>query len=210
MHYKASQRIEAVRAGKTDTLDLSHLGLTELPNEVFSLPSLRVLNVRNLMLFSNQTMIDLMKESPFEQDPALLTLIEEAEHDLRQDLLVPKQLQTLDARISQLTALETLDLGFNQLTHLPETLSHLPNLRRLLLNDNQLTAVPTSLAQLVRLELLDLTGNPLETKPVLTQLDKYEAYKAHFKQQRSDAFRAKDLDMGVWLFQKEISYGLVL
>jgi hypothetical protein len=45
---------------------------------------------------------------------------------------------------------------------------------------------------------------------VLPQLDKYETYKAHFKQQRSDAFRAKDLDMGVWLFQKEISYGLVL
>lgn len=37
MHYQARQRIDAVRDGKTDTLDLSHLGLTALPDAVFDL-----------------------------------------------------------------------------------------------------------------------------------------------------------------------------
>ncbi len=210
MNYKARKRIDAVQSGTTDTLDLSHLDLTELPDEVYTLTNLRVLSVANLLLRSNQEDIETYKRYSFgEEDQAFIKEMEQAEQELQNDLLVPKQLQSLDAKISQLTSLEILDLSYNRFDRLPDSIGSLPNLRRLIVSNNLLTDLPETLAQVMKLELLDIQDNPIQSIPKLPQLEKYELYKEHFRQQRQQAFSGKDIDLGVWLYRKEIEYGLL-
>ena len=50
--------------------------------------------------------------------------------------------------IGQLSQLQRLDLGGNQLTALPEAIGQLSQLQRLDLSDNQLTALPEAIGQL--------------------------------------------------------------
>lgn len=210
MDYQVRQRINAVRNGQTDTLDLSHLGLTQLPDEVFTLSPLRVLRVCNILYSSSQPLIDLMRKKPLGNYHDLLNELEEDEHNRQQELRIPRQLMSLDNRIGKLRSLQTLDLGYNQLTHLPDALGTLPRLRRLMLNNNNLIDVPASLAQLRHLELLALQNNPLRSTPTFPQLDRFEPYRAHFRQQKTEAVRAKDFAVAAWLRQKECSYGLTL
>lgn len=129
MHYKARERIDAVLAGKTDTLNLSNLGLVELPDEVYSLTNLRELTVSNVLLMSSQSFIDLLSERPnlSESDIEFLKITEEAEQELQADLLVPKQLQFISSDIGRLKALEVLDLQFNALECFLMPLATYPN-----------------------------------------------------------------------------------
>ncbi|GAB3995146.1 hypothetical protein GCM10028807_34540 [Spirosoma daeguense] len=212
MHYKVYERIEAVRLGKTDTLELGNLDLTELPEEVYSLTNLKVLSVANLLLMSNQGIIDLLSEDQARSadTETYLEFLLEAEKELQADLLVPKQLQSIDARISQLRSLEVLDLRFNRIESLPDSIGTLPRLRRLILHDNQLTIIPESLAGLATLELLDIRNNPIQYVPNLPQLGKYNVYSEHYRLQRNEAFRqSKDIDLSIWLYRKETQYGLI-
>ena len=68
---------------------------------------------------------------------------------------------SLPVEITQLTNLQTLDLGHNRLTIVPDSLGQLTNLRKLVLSDNQLTIVPDSLGRLTNLRKLYLSGNQL-------------------------------------------------
>lgn len=210
MYQTVEQLIEAVRDRQTDTLDLSHFDLTTLPDEVFNLRNLRVLRVCNLLYASHQSFIDSLRKRGHSKDEELLAYYEEAERELQQDLLVPRYLQTLDARVGQLPALEELDLGYNRLSNLPDTLGRLSRLQRLILNNNQLTDVPTSLSELKHLQLLDLKENPLQAPPVLPQLGYYTRIKEHFRQQKNKAVQERDYDLAAWLRGKENSFGLVL
>lgn len=169
-----------------------------------------MLTVRNPLLASNQFMIDHLKKSSRKDNQTWLAELEEAEREREQDLRVPKHLLTLDARVSQLTALETLDLSHNQLEHLPASLGSLPALRRLILNENRLTDIPASLAQLSRLELLDLRDNPIRSRPDFPRLKRYDVYQTHFGQQKREAMRAREIELAAWLYQQETRYGLVL
>lgn len=211
MHYKARERIDAVLAGKIDTLDLSNLGLVELPDEVYSLTNLRELTVSNVLLMSSQSFIDLLSERPnlSESDIEFLKITEEAEQELQADLLVPKQLQFISPDIGRLKVLEVLDLQFNALERLPDAIGDLPKLRRLQLYQNKLRTLPDSLAHLPSLELLDVQENPLLSVPVLPQFEKYKDYRMHFWQQVRNAFREKDAKLGFWLYKKQTEYGLL-
>ncbi len=199
MYQTVEQRIEAVRDEQTDTLDLSHFDLTTLPDEVFTLRSLRVLRVCNLLHASHRSFIDSLRKPGHGKVEELLAYDEEAERELLQELLIPRQLQTLDARIGQLPALEELDLGYNRLSSLPDTLGRLSRLQRLILNNNQLTHVPASLSELKQLRLLDSRGNPLQAPPVLPQLDHYNRIKEHFSQQKNRAVQERDYNLAAWL-----------
>ncbi|MCB1231028.1 MAG: leucine-rich repeat domain-containing protein [Verrucomicrobiae bacterium] len=63
------------------------------------------------------------------------------------------------------TSASYLDLSFNQLTELPESLAQLTSLRFFFLSNNQLTELPEWLVQLTSLQSLDLSGNPLTELP---------------------------------------------
>lgn len=68
----------------------------------------------------------------------------------------------LPPELGQLTALERLDLSYNQLTALPDAIGALgARLRHLNLRFNVLTALPASLVQCTALELLDVRDNKL-------------------------------------------------
>ncbi len=201
------ERIGAVASGRSDCLDASGFDLTELPEAVYGLHTLRELRVNNQAYRSHQFMIDLLKNHP--SDPALLKHLEDEEQDRLQELRIPRLLERLDDRIGQLASLEVLDLSYNQLRELPESLGQLPRLRRLLLNDNQLRALPASLTRLEQLEVLQVRENPLEHLPDFPTLHVYEPYQAFCQSQKEEAMRHQDYDWAVWLRQQEIRYGLV-
>ena len=69
------------------------------------------------------------------------------------------------AEIGRLSALRTLNLGYNQMTSLPAEIGQLTSLTRLDLDDNQLTSVPAVIWQLAALRQLDLSDNQLTSLP---------------------------------------------
>ena len=139
---EALDRIEmAWRFGAT-TLNLSDLGLTNLPESLAQLQNLQTLNVSG-----NQ-----------------LTALPDSLAQL-QNLQVMKaygnQLKDLPGSLAQLQNLHELSVQSNQLTTLPDFLAQLQNLRVLHVHANQLTALPDSLAQLQNLRSLDVHNNQL-------------------------------------------------
>ena len=54
----------------------------------------------------------------------------------------------MPAEIGQLTSLDGVDLGDNQLTSLPAEIGQLTSLRELYLCDNQLTSLPAAIGEL--------------------------------------------------------------
>ena len=76
--------------------------------------------------------------------------------------------------IDTLTSLTNVDLSYNQITQLPETLGNIPSMKELLLASNVLTKLPESMSQLTSLERLDIEDNSEELKlddcPLLQQL----------------------------------------
>ena len=74
-------------------------------------------------------------------------------------------LTTLPPEIGQLTALEYLYLGSNQLTTLPPEIGQLSALRQLYLQSNKLTTLPPVIGQLTALTSLWLQSNQLTTLP---------------------------------------------
>lgn len=67
--------------------------------------------------------------------------------------------------IEILTNLEYLDLGYNQITTLPDNIGNLSNLNHLDLSSNQLTTLPESIGNLSNLNHLMLANNKLTKLP---------------------------------------------
>ncbi len=67
--------------------------------------------------------------------------------------------------IGNLTALQYLYLGYNQLTSIPAELGNLTALQRLGLYNNQLTSIPVELGNLTALQRLELSSNQLTSIP---------------------------------------------
>src|SRR6185503_20947453 len=75
------------------------------------------------------------------------------------------KLTELPESLSQLTQLQSLDLGNNRVTALPEWLCQLAQLQTLDLNNNYLTALPEWLCLLAQLQTLELNNNSLTALP---------------------------------------------
>ncbi|MEE1964620.1 leucine-rich repeat domain-containing protein [Allomuricauda taeanensis] len=74
-------------------------------------------------------------------------------------------LKVLPCKIGDLTALETLDLAYNQLTEIPSSIGKLTALKILYLGVNRLTEIPESIGKLTALEDLSLAYNQLTEIP---------------------------------------------
>ena len=86
--------------------------------------------------------------------------------DLETLVLADNGLTEISDRISNLRRLRMLDLGHNELTHIPEALGELEDLTDFLyLHDNRLSVLPRSLARLIRLRYLNISGNAFTTLP---------------------------------------------
>jgi len=138
----ALQRIEAARESNATQLDLSNLGLTELPPEIGHLSSLQALS-----MFDNQLTI---------LPPEIGQL-----SNLRALYVVRNRLSALPPEIGQLSELCLLDLRDNNLRYLPPTISNLN-----FLEQNEpcpfATVVPTANQLSYKLFLY---GNPLISPP---------------------------------------------
>ncbi len=68
-----------------------------------------------------------------------------------------------DVLCSQLSCLQSLDLRFNQLGSLPESISHLVALKHLFIQQNHIVSLPQSIFQLQQICSLECHGNPMHT-----------------------------------------------
>jgi hypothetical protein len=132
-------------------LDLSELGLTELPKEIGLLTSLQTLH-----LWGNQ-----LTELPGEIGGLA---------NLQSLCLEYNELTAAPIEIGQLSNLQMLDLGHNRLTTLPSAIRGLSNLQMLDLGHNRLTTLPSAIRGLTNLHTLHLSGNPLTVLRVPTQI----------------------------------------
>lgn len=141
-----SERIEAVRNGKADTLDLTKLLLSGIPSPVFEL-----INCRKLVL-SADCVVD--SESVY--------LDEEFWWEVGFD---NNRISTLPGDIQKLENLEVLELNQVGLLSLPPEIGNLHNLRELHLRNNRLLVLPKEIGDLPNLGILDVSFNGLESLP---------------------------------------------
>jgi Leucine-rich repeat (LRR) protein len=86
--------------------------------------------------------------------------------DLETLVLADNRLTEVSVRIGALKKLRMVDLGHNQLTHLPDTIGDLDRLTDFLyVHGNRLASLPDSLAKLTALRYLNISDNALTTLP---------------------------------------------
>jgi len=178
---EAERRIEKARQEGAGKLDLSSIGLTEVPESIASLTQLQGLGLSNNQLtevpesiasLTQLQRLDLSNNQLTELPKSIASLTQLQRLDLSNN-----QLTELPKSLASLTQLEWLYLGWNQLTELPElpeSIASLTRLKWLYLHKNQLTELPESLAFLIQLQEINLEGNQLTELPEslasLTQL----------------------------------------
>lgn len=179
---EAEQLIEAARQEGATKLDLSYMGLTEVPEAIASLTQLQSLDLSSNQLtkvpeaiaaLTNLRYLKVGSDEFSDYNNQLMALPEAiaALTQLQVLDLSYNQLTALPEAIASLTQLQWLDLSNNQLTELPEAIAFLTQLQWLNLSINQLTEVPEAIASLICLEELNLTNNQLTTLPAaLTSL----------------------------------------
>lgn len=138
-------------------LTLSHNILKEIPEEVYYLTNLRLLDLSNNMI---ESLANRPLEMPYLEELHLST----------------NQLEKVDSSLRLLTSLLELTLDSNQLAEIDESIYELKNLTYLDLSYNNLTTISKKLVQLSKLESAHLydkfkkkgfwvIGNPLEVPP---------------------------------------------
>ncbi|WP_255955284.1 leucine-rich repeat domain-containing protein [Streptomyces odontomachi] len=133
-------------AERTGVLDLSSMGITEVPADVRALTSLKLLRLPGNRLSVLPDWIG---------DLTALETLDLAENGM---LVLPES-------FGNLTALETLDLAGNELSVLPASFGDLTALEELDLAENGLSVLPESFGNLTALETLDLAENELSVLP---------------------------------------------
>ena len=146
------EKIKEAREKELEELDLSSYEannrekLTRIPEEVFELTHLKVLNLSH----------NLLSKLPdyFDNFPNLEVLY-----------LSSNRLSKLPPSFTSLSNLTTLDLSENKLYNLPDFIGTLVNLRTLDLRGNKLSGLPSYFANLSRLTTLYLSYNQLSDLP---------------------------------------------
>ncbi|MDZ8222359.1 COR domain-containing protein [Nostoc sp. ChiVER01] len=170
------EKIREAKEKKLKRLDLSNdwntdnkKKLTEIPDEVFELEWLKVLNLSGNQLTTLPKAITRLQQLIFlDLSGNQLTTLPEVITRLQQITtlnLSGNQLTTLPEAITRLQQITTLHLSSNQLTTLPEVITRLQHLTALFLSGNQLTTLPEAIAHLQQLTALFLSRNGLTTLP---------------------------------------------
>ncbi|HEX2901786.1 MAG TPA: leucine-rich repeat domain-containing protein [Bacteroidia bacterium] len=187
--YTARNLEDALEAPlETGELFLSGRGLTDFPMEVFQLVNLRVLDLsQNLLRRLPEGIADLerlevlnLRNNQLREIPAeigQLQRLQRLDLDENQLAALPQELASCEAlRVLRLNdnsfgtwpgqalsiRLESLTLGYNQFTALPDTIRHLASLSYLDVRHNRLRTLPDGLALIEGLDQVLLEGNPLD------------------------------------------------
>ena len=167
------EKIQEARENNLELLDLSNYyrfpKLTYIPEEVFELKQIKVLNLsynkikqlpESIGNLSNLTKLDLSKNRLSYLPESIGNLSNLTELDLSKN-----QLSHLSESIGNISNLTKLDLSWNKLTKLPESIGNLSNLIELNLRNNQLNYLPKYLGNLSNLTQLNLFSNQLTNLP---------------------------------------------
>ena len=134
-------------------LDFGWNRLTEFPEELRAMKSLRYLNLN----------VNLVTELPVWIGD--LANLEEFHLDGDFFLHPNYKLKVLPTSIGDLGRLRHLSLADQVIEQLPSTIGNLSQLRHLDIRDNLLSALPPELGQLTHLEFMDLKANEIQTLP---------------------------------------------
>lgn len=192
---EAERRIREAAEEDAPALDLSHLGLTDIPDAVFTLRSLRDLNLSG---------------NPLGRLPEAIGELGLLEHlDLDGNGLT-----SLPDAIGQLSRLRLLDVSMNQLVVLPETIEQLTQLELLFIRGNRLTALPQNVGCLTALQRLDISGNPINALPEaigkLTQLKFFYAWSTGLAELPDSIGNLTQLEhLSVWNNQLTVLPGVI-
>jgi len=143
---EADRRIHEVATREKPVLELSGLGLTEVPKSLALLTRLERLNISNNEL------------------TVLPDFMGQFEH-LRSLAADGNRLKALPDSFVNLTRLVGLDVSSNRLSALPEWIGQLTQLRTLVASHNHLVMLPESTGQLAQLDRLDVSRNHLLKLP---------------------------------------------
>jgi internalin A len=167
----ALQRIEEAEADGATSLDLSSLGLTELPPEIGNLTNLQhlFLNFNQLMSLpseignlSNLQSLNLENNKLTSLSPEIGNL-----SNLYALFLEENQLQSLPPEIGNLSSLQSFHLNGNALSDLPREMDKLSNLQALWVSNNQLSDLPDTFVDLQALCILDISHNQFRALPIV-------------------------------------------
>ena len=186
----ALERIEAARRLRKTLLNLSNLGLTTIPSEIWTLTQLATLSLnRNKLTTIPPEIGNLTK--------------------LRELSLYDNQLTTIPPEIGNLTKLTTLALHRNLLTSLPPEIANLTKLDRLWIYNNKLKMLPSEITNLslefrwgesIHHGKIAIVNNPLESPPSEIVKQGMKAVRAYFKQLKEQGkdkiFEAKLMIVG--------------
>ena len=128
---------------RATSVTIKDKNLTRIPEFVFSMPGLKVLDLSGNQIESIPEKIGALK-------------------NLRELTMNANKLRSLPSSIGSLAKLERLSLYNNELTALPSSMEKLKNLAGLFLSNNKLTSIP---ALPPKLTLLDLKLNNLSSVP---------------------------------------------
>lgn len=154
-------------------INLSRLNLTSLPDNMFDNEwMVQVLDLSFNQLISLPSSIgSLLYLRELWVNNNLLTSLPASMSNLTRLI----RLQAGSNQLTQLydftphTVINILDISFNQLVLLPQTINNLSFLTILLLQNNQLTELPSSLYNIKSLQVLNLCNNPLNVGEEMRQ-----------------------------------------
>ena len=139
-----------------EELDLSGMGLRDLPKEIDRLTGLKTLVLgkwdKENFKYSGNSFTEIPRVV-FE-----LTQLEELS-------LSDNQITSIPDSIAQLINLTRLELGYNKVTSIPNSIAQLTNLTELDFGRNKITSIPDSIARLTNLTELDLSRNRITSIP---------------------------------------------
>ena len=181
--YDAVRRIQWAVKKKLIELDLSGLGLEELPPEIVKCRQLETLllgrfskkNTNELTNFPDAILqLTNLKILNLSHNP--ITSIPEAIgqlSNLTELTLLDTQITSIPEAIGQLSNLTRLDLSYNKITSIPDALGQLSNLTSLSLSSNQIACIPEAIGQLSNLTELCIRSNQIACIPeAIGQLSK--------------------------------------
>ncbi|XP_071453718.1 protein flightless-1 [Hetaerina americana] len=172
LHLRATQRAQHNMPQSLEMLthlsdiDLSCNGLASLPECLFTLRSLRRLNVSDNCISEISSAMDIWQNletlnvcrNRLTALPASLCRLINIRRLLLNDNLL--DFDGIPSGIGKLSALEVFSAAYNRLEMIPEGLCRCGSLKKLVLRGNRLVTLPDTVHLLTDLEVLDLRDNP--------------------------------------------------
>lgn len=166
----AIENINLAKITGEKKVNLSGLGLNEIPKELFLLEDLRELYL------DNNNIIDIPYEiTKFDKLGKLsinrnkLKIIPDFISELSalwSLSLAYNEIEYITESISNLRRLAILDLRYNRILYIPENIGNLEMLLILNLKNNNIDKIPSSVSKFKRIKTLNLSQNHIETIPI--------------------------------------------